>query len=324
MRVCARRLSPALAAFRTFVRPWRDLQELPCPASGSCLARLMEVRLASQRRGVHGGSARRLGERGHPLRISWMPRPTKRQKDAAFNQQQATSAAAIGAGTAAVGLAFIPVAGPFVAAGAVVVGGALSLRALHLGRLAHDPPRDDYRLPTTVSSSALDTAGLGESDVERAEAEFANVVDEEARIVDALVVALERASGAELANDATMVEARTAEALDFAHQASERFMTSSELAHHLSEALNQFSESPAPPLDLPTTLERALPDEVATQVESRGIPFDYMNTLIEVIPERPVAELIHELETLAEADLDYARFLSASLSEEAFLEPGVS
>jgi hypothetical protein len=253
-----------------------------------------------------------------------MPRPTKRQKDAAFNQQQATSAAAIAAGTAAVGVAFIPLAGPFVAAGAALVGGALSLRALHLGRLAHDPPRDDYRLPTAVSSSALDTAGLGESDVERAEAEFANVVDEEARIVDALVVALERAWGAELANDATMVEARTAEALDFANQASERFVTSSELAHRLSEALNQFSESPAPPLDLPTSLERALPDEVVTQVESRGIPFDYINTLIEVIPERPVAELIRRLETLAEADLDYARFLRTSLSEGAFLEPGVS
>jgi hypothetical protein len=265
-----------------------------------------------------------LASGAYPLSIGWMPRPTKRQKDAAFNQQQTTQAAAIGATTAAVGLAFIPVAGVFVAAGVAIVGGALSLRALHLGRLAHDPPRDDYRLPTTVASGALDTAGLGESDVERAAAEFASSVDEEAQIVDALVVALERASGAELANDATMVVARTEEALDFANQASERFVTSSQLAHRFSEALNQFSESPAPPLDLPTTLERALPDEVVTQVESRGVPFDYMKTLIEVIPERPVAELIRELETLAEADLDYARFLSASLSEGAFLEPGIT
>lgn len=253
MRVCARRLSPVLAAFRTFVRPWCDLRELPCPASGSpTCVRSGTASTADRRGGLVSG--------GYPITIGWMPRPTKRQKDAAFNQQQATSAVAIGAGTAAVGLAFIPVAGLFVAAGAVVVGGALSLRALHLGRIAHDPPRDDYGLRTTVEPALLDTAGLGESDAERAAAEFAGVVEEEARILDALVVARERASGAELANDAAMVEARTAEVLDFANQASERFVTSSELADRLSEALNQFSEAPGPPLDLPTTLERALPD----------------------------------------------------------------
>lgn len=43
-----------------------------------------------------------------------------------------------------------------------------------------------------------------------------------------------------------------------------------------------------------------------------------------MILERPVADLILGLETLAEADLDYARFLRTALSEGAFLEPGVS
>jgi hypothetical protein len=176
-----------------------------------------------------------------------MPRPTKRQKDAAFNQQQTTSAAAIGASTAAVGLALIPVAGIFVAAGVAIVGATLPLRALHLGRLAHDPPRDDYRLPTTVASGALDTAGLGESD--------------------------------------------------------------------------GFRESSTSSLSRQRRLSISRP---LLSVRSRTRLSHKSNTVIEVVPERPVAELIRELETLAEADLDYAEFLSASLSEEAFLEAGVS
>ena len=79
----------------------------------------------------------------------------------------------------------------------------------------------------------VDTIVLGPTRVEAAAAELMRVIDETTRAFDAMILALERASGAERASESALAEARSTEAFDFAQQASNGLAASSELVSPL-------------------------------------------------------------------------------------------
>ena len=107
------------------------------------------------------------------------------------------------------------------------VAAALSIRGTLLGKVVRDPPRDDFRQQTEPAESRLDLDPLRESPFGEPAIGLIAAVDETNRLLDAMVTALERASGAELANDLDAAEARLGEAYRFAESASVGFRNSS-------------------------------------------------------------------------------------------------
>jgi hypothetical protein len=124
-----------------------------------------------------------------------MPRLSQPTKDGAFENQNQATAVTIAA-TAAAGLtALIPVAGPFVAAAIGLVGAGFGWRALKQGKMVHDPPRDDYQIPTTLSPPLIEAGDPGDTALDTSAAELARATDRAMRALDAMMLALERASG---------------------------------------------------------------------------------------------------------------------------------
>jgi hypothetical protein len=223
-----------------------------------------------------------------------VPRLTQDQKEAAFHSQQQATGAAVTAGAVAAGTALIPGFGLFISAGVGMIGAALSFRALRQGKLHHDPPRSDFRSETTLEPPAFNPDALGDLPIDVAP--FVRVTDELARIFGAMDVAIERASGAELENDAEMAQARSAEVLAFADRASARLIDSSELTGPLRAALRERASG----LPLP--------------------PFAFF----EPTSRDPVDQLIRALGLVAEADSEYAVRIRADLQQGVLLEPGVA
>ena len=121
-----------------------------------------------------------------------MPRPSQAAKDAAFRNQERATALAIASGPAAAGAALIPGAGLFIGLGIATVGAGFGIRALVQGRLAHDPPRDDYTSTTTPPPPRFDLTALGQGPVEVSAAELVRATDKTAGAMEAMILALER------------------------------------------------------------------------------------------------------------------------------------
>lgn len=235
-----------------------------------------------------------------------MPRPSQAAKDAAFRNQNRASGVAVAAGPAVGAAALIPGAGPFVALGIAAVGAAFGIRAIIQGRIVHDPPRDDYTVATTMPPPRFDTSVLGQSDLERSAAELIRVNDETTRAFEAMIVALERASGAELANDAAMTDARVAEAVDFALRASEGLQQSSERTGPFRSALDEIR-----------------PDAL-TALDEVGIPREYLPRAEPQPSADPIADLSDSLGQSAESDYEFARELDVLARDVTLVQPGES
>jgi hypothetical protein len=172
-----------------------------------------------------------------------MPRFSQDQKDAARrNETWATNtghaALALAAVTQVVPVAGIP-AGPLLA----LVGAVALWRAKSQDRIAADPPRDDYYAETTLEPAWMSTEHFGDSEIQAAGAAFARVTDDLARLFEAVVVAVERAEGAERAGDFASMQVRTAEALAFAKSAADQLRWSSRYAAALAQAVRDSGSS---------------------------------------------------------------------------------
>lgn len=254
-----------------------------------------------------------------------MPRPSQAAKDAAFRNQEVASGVATTSGVAAAGVALIPGVGPFIALGAAGVGAIFGIRAIKLGRIAHDPPRDDYSEPTTLPPSRVDVSVLGDSPTEVAAAGLIDANDQATRAFDAIILALERASGAELAGDDAMLEARAAEVFEFAAQASDALIASSERTGPFRDALAEFRDVSTPPFQPGTTLESLLPEPTLSAWDALGLPRDYLRAGIDRRPtERPVEALSDALGQTAESDYEFAQYLQSAVRDQTLLQPGVS
>jgi hypothetical protein len=164
------------------------------------------------------------------------------QKNAAARNQETIGYAAATLGTVAAGSALIPVAGAFVTAGCGVLAGALSLRVIHQGKIARDPPRQDYSVDTKLGPVRLNISDLARTPSEIAVADLVSTTDELTRLIEANVLAVERSDGARAADHAFATRARAEEALRFAELIADRLDGSSIAARSLASALGDSPE----------------------------------------------------------------------------------
>lgn len=235
-----------------------------------------------------------------------MPRVSEAAKDAAFNNQNRASAVVIAAGPAGAAAALIPVAGPFVAAGIGLVAAGFGWRALGQGKIVRDPPRDDYDVLTSLPPPVIDTTVRGDTALELAAADLARATDETMRAFEAMTVALERASGAELAGDSDMEAHRTQEVFKFAQLASGGLMASSELVGPFRGALEGSHA------------------DILGALEAAGLPRDHFRFSETLMSDDPVDELSSRLGQAAESDYEFSQFLRSAVAERSLLQPGSS
>jgi hypothetical protein len=246
-------------------------------------------------------------------------KPTQAQKDAAERSQDKAQTGAELSGAASFGVAFIPGPGPFIGGGILIFGLVLGRRARKQAKIVKDPPRDDYDQTTVLRPLVFSPRALGDSTVEEVAVRAAGIQDRLAQIIDAMVIAIERASGAELAGKFAMAEARTAEALHFAEMLSSRLLASSEAIGELHNALAEYSG----PVKVPGSmrLSRALGDDVTAQLEAMGVSSDDLAMSIETLPDDPVGDFGSAIAETAEADYAFATVIQRALSDGTLLEP---
>ena len=254
-----------------------------------------------------------------------MARLTEAKKNAISKSADKVTLAGIAAQPAAYFAVLIPGAGPFVAGGLVLAGAALGIRALWQNKLARDPPRDDFDQETTLGPSTLSPRVIGDTDFERAAVDFVRIEDEIARIIEAMVTALERASGAELAGQSAMAEAREAEVLQFGEMLASRLAASGDVTADVRGSLKQtINEHPSPREleDFPPTLATSLGEELASQLESMGISGRDLQGLTGPVAQDPIEYLDEALAELAEGDQELRLNLRAWLLDGTLLEQG--
>jgi hypothetical protein len=232
-----------------------------------------------------------------------MARPTEAAKDKAFHAQNAAQSVATAAGGGACLGALIPGAGIFIAAGIGAVGAAAGLYAIKLGKIVHDPPRDDYSLETTIRESTIDRNVVGDTAIERTAADLVVEIDQTTRLLDGMIVALERSAGAELANDFEMAAARNTEVFEFARRASQSLRASSERTGPFREALE------------------GLHEEILARMDEAGVPRTYLRPTEGPISEDPVADITAAVGSMAESNYEFGYYLESAAADKSLIEP---
>jgi len=232
-----------------------------------------------------------------------MSKPTQSAKDKAFQTQNAAQSVVVTAGGGAGFSALIPGAGIFIAAGIGAVAAAAGFYAIKLGKIVHDPPRDDYSLATTIRESTVNTEIVGDTAIEAAAANLIREVDQTTRSLDGMIVAIERSAGAELASDFEMVEARNAEVFEFARMASRSLRGSAELARPFQDALEE------------------LHGEILARVDEAGLPRTYLRPTEGPTSEDPVADIIAAVGSMAESDYEFGHYLESAVADQSLIEP---
>lgn len=249
-----------------------------------------------------------------------MRRFSDEQKGAAALSQERAEYAALAANPVAFGVAFVPVAGPFLVGAAVVVGVALGVRALKQGRIVRDPPDLNFREPVQVLEPQLDLSHLSEDLFQRRAGEFAQVNEKAGALCEAMVGSLERAMGAELEGEDEYAVARLREAEELAEQLAQALDLSVELNGPLREALFEPERVEPPTLEESVRLGDVLPADALAEIERTGIERDYLfgvNSMIEVDESAadPIEAFSDALAALEEGDRTFSETLRRQLDE---------
>jgi hypothetical protein len=250
-----------------------------------------------------------------------MRRFSEKQKDAAALSQERAEYAALAANPLGFGMAFVPVAGPFLAGAAIAVGFALGARAIKQGRIVRDPPDPNFREPVRVPEPQLDLSRLGDEPFQTRAAEFAQVNEKAGSICGAMVGSLERAMGAEMEGEDEHAAARLREAGQLAGQLAQSLELSLELNGPLREALLELEwVEPPPAQEERVRLGDVLPADALAELERVGIPRDYLfgdTGLIEVGGQGsdPIEAFADGLSALEEGDRVFSETLRRQLQE---------
>lgn len=249
-----------------------------------------------------------------------MRRFSQEQKDAAALSRERVENAALYAGPLGFGVMFVPVAGPFLAGAAVVVGFALGKRAIKQGRIVRDPPDLNFREPVRVPEPQLDLSRLGEEPFQAPAANFAQANEKVGSICEAMVGSLERAMGAEMEGEDEHAAARLREAGQLAEQLAQALELSVELNGPLREALFGLERVEPPAQEETVRLGDVLPADALAELERTGIPRDYLfgdTGLIEFggPGSDPIGAFADGLAALEEEDRRYVETLRRQLDE---------
>jgi hypothetical protein len=246
---------------------------------------------------------------------------TKDQKDRAFGHQDVAGYAAQAATVAAAGSLFIPLAGPFVSLGMIAISASLGAVSIRMGKLGRDPARDDFAEETILGPPLFDFNVLAAEGVDETLLTFARNEAEVARLADALIVAIERSSGAEHASDDEAQVRRATEALDFAGQLGIQLIQSSELTSSVRSAFLRYSEPPVNPPAAPVKPDDLLGNWLG-QLEQAGIPSDLLATEVEVTRDDPFGSFSDSLGSVAESSYGFGLAIREAAQAGQLLQPG--
>lgn len=221
------------------------------------------------------------------------------------------------------GVVFPPFA-PFVfPLGICVVALVGDMKEESAGRKANDPLRDDYWAETTVEVPELGPLFDGDTPFELAVSDLLLVASEATAYEQAMVIADERAQGAQDAGDDAAATARLAEAMDFGRRAAELDALLQQGADRLAEileeqdALRQQVAIPRPERSSRGTLAGTLSGEVLGRVEAAGLDRRRLDMEIELpasiendtglpIASDPIGSLAAALREAGQASQEYA------------------
>ncbi len=239
---------------------------------------------------------------------------SQEQKDAAAGSQDRAGYAVAASGPLVAGVAFVPVAGPFLALAGAAVGAAIAIRAIQQGRVVRDPPDPNFREPVRVAEPRLDLSRLREGQFPLRAAAFARANEKAGSVCGAMVRSLERAMGAEMAGEADYAANRLGEASELADELAQLLELCVELNPPLREALLDLEGVEPVVWAESVKLGDVVPESVLAELYRAGIPRPYVfsrRSRARVIEaggslEDPVGTLVGQLHELEEGDRLYA------------------
>jgi hypothetical protein len=249
-------------------------------------------------------------------------KPTKAQKDRARRSARRAKKVRKYALLASPAIGLIPPHVPGLFAPAAV-SFVFDSRVESCEALADDPPKADYQEPSQVREPTLQLSALSDP-LGEAAIPLISAVDASARLIEAMVVAIERAQGAELANDWSAAALRANEAYSWAAQASAQFIASSEATPAFTDALNEYRPATNEHPFRLRALAAARPARLLpiSDLEVMGFQRTLSPALLplNVNAAQPVPDLITALLDSAANDRDYGQFLQGSVEQRLLLE----
>lgn len=164
------------------------------------------------------------------------------------------------------------------------------------------------------------SSALGDSPIERAAAALIDASDETTRALAAMIVAIERASGAEIASNDEALAARLGETREFAQLASRGLMATSDLSQRFAAALDDIPD--VAPTPSGSTLAIGLPESTLAILRAAGVTDEYLETPLEASGFDSVRELASALDQASESDYEFSRYLDRAVADDTLLEPG--
>jgi hypothetical protein len=193
--------------------------------------------------------------------------------------------------------------------------------AAEQGRLAEDPPRDDYRSATYPFRRKFDLSVFGTGSIVTPGVQAAAAMATAAAYLSAMVRAFERAQGAELRNDRHARAVRLSETESYAREAGRALAEASASTLKLAEAVEALSEEEGvpewPERQISARLDQVLPDSEMARLYRSGVRIDEIRKTVRgtLSPELAV-QLATELRGTANAN----RSLATELIEARYLD----
>jgi hypothetical protein len=244
-----------------------------------------------------------------------MAEKSEPQRQAAFAASASANdcASIIGLGSAVVGgglSLLLPPVGFGVGVALAVTAFAFQRKGSRLARAGNDPPDPRYSTPVRVASQHINLELLGDDPVSVAARGPVDAVLKASNYLSAMVRAMERADGAEEANDAHNAYLRSAEASGFAVQAGTELDRFVEQAPQLVDAIRAL-----PPLpgdrggDAEPLLRDSLPDDVLGHLYKMGVPWSGLAIEINAQAGNVTPLMAEALEASVAADREFKPLL---------------
>jgi hypothetical protein len=256
-----------------------------------------------------------------------MTETTKEQKDRAYEQKQAkdrcTNATTLGSVLAAGGLGLVI---PPVGFGVSVVLGlaafAFQRGSMRLDKVVHDPPDRDFARPVRLATTRIDLELLETDRLGMSARGPLDAALKAADLISAMIRAVERAQGAEIAGSMADVERRSNEALGFARRAGIEWDRFADLSPPFIDAIRGL-----PPLKrddgsrATVVLRDNLPDEVLGHLYRMGVPWSGLNIMAKSTSDDVTPLMAEAVADTAMRAREYAQLLIGPEQDVLNLEP---
>jgi hypothetical protein len=258
-----------------------------------------------------------------------MANPTPAEKQAAKDAQRRLDQIAEAIGVAAAGTAVVAAlrqtSQSALVVGILAIGTFFYVMAKNLaagqGRLAADPPRDDYRSATYPFRRKFDLSVFGTGPVVTPGVQAAAAMASASAYLSAMVRAFERAQGADLRGDRQARAQRLSETENYARRAGRALADVSASTLRLAEAVEALIEEEGlpewPRRRISARFDQVLPDSEMARLYRSGVRIDEIRRTVRgTLSPELAAQLVTDLREAASEN----RTLATELIEARYLD----